>query len=203
MTEGSPKPLVSPRVDPVALLQEVRLAAERFDHARTALEYAIREARERNTLREVAAAAGISHESVRRIAGRRLTSSGQLLRGRLPVLRNVRDCFLDVHEPCCVAGPHMELLVVAVLEEHRPGVGRTRRRSSSRAPPRGAKLVCSENPTRRPNRPPSLPRQPSTRHRAQRDAGEFVATRPREAPQGVLDICLDRGSIGLGESPQR
>jgi hypothetical protein len=49
--------------------QEVARAAARADKARAELETAIREARRTLPLRIIARAAGMSHESVRKIAG--------------------------------------------------------------------------------------------------------------------------------------
>jgi hypothetical protein len=50
-------------------LERVRYAAQTLTIARAEFETAIREARDHHTLREVAQAGGLSHESVRRIAG--------------------------------------------------------------------------------------------------------------------------------------
>jgi DNA-directed RNA polymerase sigma subunit (sigma70/sigma32) len=69
MTKHAPVPALPVRPSPAGLLRTVREAAQELHRARTALETAIREARQANTLREVADAAGISHESVRRITG--------------------------------------------------------------------------------------------------------------------------------------
>jgi hypothetical protein len=61
--------LVSPPND--GALDRVRVAAGASERAHTELEAAIRKARDRHTLREIAGAAAMSHEKIRQICGAR------------------------------------------------------------------------------------------------------------------------------------